>query len=98
MRKAVTVTLQTKRQLKDIQLPSDLDLNCFFESISKAKIKPAILRIMPPYCKEFIPTLSFVMYPKPNRELYNPVAFELMYHDILTECVKTINSTKVSLM
>ena len=76
----------TKRQLEDVAPPSNSDLNCFFESISKAKNKPAILKITPPYSKEFIPTLSLATYPKPIMELYNPAALELRYHDLLTEC------------
>ena len=88
----------TKRRLEDVGPPSNSDLNCFFESISKAKNKPAILKITPPYSKEFIPTLSLAMYPKPIMELYNPAALELRYHDLLTECEKTINAVKVSLM
>lgn len=85
----------TKRRL-DVTAPSDLEWNSFFESISKAKNKPAILKITPPYSKEFIPTLSLATYPKPIMELYNPAALELRYHELLTECEKTIKSIKVS--
>ena len=94
----------TKRQL-DVTPPSDLEWDSFFESISKAKDKPAILKIIPPYSKVFITTLSCATYPKPIMELYNLVALELRYHELLTECEyhellteceKTIKSIKVS--
>ena len=85
----------TKRRLEDVAPPSNSDLNCFFESISN---EPAILKITPPYSKEFIPILSLAMYPKPIMELYNPAALELRYHGLLTECERTINSIEVSLM
>lgn len=87
----------SKRRL-DVTPPSDLELNSFFESISRAKTKPAILKITSPYSKEFIPTLSLASYPKPIMELYNPAALELRYHELLTECEKTVRSIKVNLI
>lgn len=84
------------KRRSDVTPPSDLEWNSFFESINKAKNKPAILKITPPYSKEFIPTLSLATYPKPIMELYNPAALELRYHELLTECEKTMKSIKVS--
>jgi hypothetical protein len=44
--------------------PSTEELDTFYASINQANIKPAILRITPPYANDFVPKLSSGKFPK----------------------------------
>ena len=73
--------------------PSMLEVNKFFEEISKAKNKPSILKITTPYSEQFVPTSSISTFPKPITELYNPNALSWEYIDIVKECERVFNFT-----
>ena len=80
---------------KHIALPSTGELDTFYASINQANIKPAILRIMPPYANDFVPKLSSGKFPKPLTELYNPTALHIDYVSLLEMCEKEFESIKV---
>ena len=69
----------------------------FFEKISKAKARPAIMKITLPYAQEFIPTLSNDKFPTPISELYNPDMLHVGYLELITECERVFGCLKVQL-
>jgi hypothetical protein len=75
--------------------PSMLEVNKFFEEISKAKNKPSILKITTPYSEQFVPTSSISTFPKPITELYNPNALSWEYIDIVKECERVFSTLQV---
>ncbi|XP_065919932.1 uncharacterized protein [Dysidea avara] len=88
---------QNKTSTAEISDPSDAELNTFYDGINNyTKRKPGILKISPPYSDNFIPILSQSIYPTAMMELYNPEALTLQYHDLLTECERTIDTIKVT--
>ncbi|XP_065917733.1 uncharacterized protein [Dysidea avara] len=88
---------QKKTYTAEISDPSDTELNTFYDVInSYTKREPGILKISPPYSEKFIPILSQSVYPTALMELYNPEAPTLQYHNLLTECERTINTIKVT--
>jgi len=52
---------QSPRQSQKVDPPSDGELSTFFEMLDSSKEKPAILKITPPYSKQYIP--NFVISP-----------------------------------
>ena len=68
--------------------PSEEDWKTFFQKISKAEAKPAILKITMPYAEEFVPRLSKTQFPIPITELYNPKMLGSDYIELLSECEK----------
>ena len=75
--------------------PSEGELKTFFEKISKAEAKPAILKVTMPYAEEFVPMLSKSQFPLPITELYNPKMLGSDYIELLSECEKVFQDLKV---
>ena len=70
-------------------------MDVFFKSISEAKSKPAILKIVEPYSESFVPQASLPCFPKPISELYDPETLKLPYNDLLKRCKETYNLVQV---
>ena len=71
---------------KHILKPTDAELNVFFESLSMAGTKPAILSLIPKYSDKYIPKTSLPEFPMPLTELHKPEHLELSYHELLKLC------------
>ena len=80
-----------------ISLPSESELNNFYQCISEAKGKPVILKLVPSYSSEFVPKVTQFgsIFPKPVTELYDPETLELIYPDLLKKCKQVYSTIKV---
>lgn len=84
------------RKSKEIDPPTEDELESFFAALDSSKEKPAILKITPPYSKQFIPKLCDSSLPPPISQLYNPKALEMDYLTLLTECEDVARRLKVN--
>ena len=66
--------------------PTEDELEKFYHTLNSSKIKPAILKITPPYSKEFIPRSTDLSLPLPISQLYDPETLELGYLHLLKKC------------
>ena len=79
----------TKRS--KINPPSQLEL-C---KISKAEVKPAILKIVEPYAEALIPRFSSSLLPHPMMELYMPDMLHKSYLPLLEKCKEKFKAIQV---
>ena len=73
--------------------PTTVELDTFYELLSKCGSKPAILSIITPYSKDYAPKLLKEDYPKILTELYDLNAVDQNY----TELLKTCESIKIEI-
>ena len=67
------------RKSQDVNPPTELELEEFYQTLNSSKVKPAILKITPPYSKEFIPQSHNKTLPLPISQLYDPETLQLDY-------------------
>ena len=79
-----------------IDLPTENEMVIFYNELSKANIKLAILKITHPYSEEFIPKSCLSTFPKPLTDLYNPECLQKEYHELLSECEQVFSTITVS--
>ena len=72
-----------------------MELDTIFKAIYKADKKPAILKIAPPYSKQFVPLLCQSELPSPLSELYTQENLNLNFLALTQECEKVFKSIKV---
>ena len=70
-------------------------LNAFYEMLNSSSVKPVILKITPPYSKQFIPCLSLTSLPTPISQLYYPDALGMDYLELLSRCEEVAANLKV---
>ena len=80
---------QKKSCFEKYSTPSDQDLSNLFDALSKCSSKPAILSIVPPYSKNYVPKVLEDNYPKILTELYDLTAVDKNYLE-LTDICKSI--------
>ena len=81
-----------------LKKPHDIDrdeLEKFYHALNSSKIKPAILKITPPYSKEFIPRSTDPSLPLPISQLYDPETLELGYLCLLKKCEDVARGLRV---
>ena len=83
------------RKSKQIDPPTECELEAFFSALNSSTEKPAILKITPPYSKQFIPKLCNTSLPPPISQLYNPKSLEMDYLALLSECEDVARKLKV---
>ena len=66
------VILSSQKKKMHIPKPTDTEIEQFFEEISKNNCKPAILSIVPPYSKNYIPSPLTENFPQVMTELNEP--------------------------
>ena len=75
------VILSSQKKKMHIPKPTDTEIEQFFGQISKNNCKPAILTIVPPYSKKYIPSPLTEDFPQVMTELNEPETFnELLEH------------------
>lgn len=70
-------------------------MKIFFERLSKADMKAAILKITEPYALDFVPKLYSDVFPTPIAEMYNPKMLESDWMALLAECERVFFDLKV---
>ena len=83
---------------RDIDLPTEDELEKFYHALNSSKIKPAILKITPPYSKEFIPRSTDPSLPLPISQLYDPETLELGYLCLLKKYEEVARGLRVCIM
>ena len=74
-------------KMKDqLQAPTDIELNEFFDKLSKCNTKPAILSTVPEYALGYVPKSSLDSFTRPLQSLYQPEYLGLKFTDLLTVC------------
>ena len=74
-----------------------MELEAFFETLSRSGIKPSILSIVPKYCEEYIPRIEQGVLPKPLTCLFNPDMLEVTeLSGFSDECDKVFSSLEIS--
>ena len=74
-------------KMKDLlQAPTDIELNEFFDKLSKCNTKPAILSTVPEYALGYVTKSSLDSFPRPLQPLYQPEYLGLKFTDLLTVC------------
>ena len=89
------MSITAPRQKKHVPSPTTEEFHSFFMKLNQAKIKPAILRIIPPYADNFIPKLSTECFPRPIPDHYNPDMLHVDYIGLVDECERVFDSIKV---
>ena len=74
---------------------SSTEQEAFYATLNLVKVKPAILKLISPYSKFFIPVQTLPTFPKLITELCDNQALLLTYSDVLTKCEKVFDSIKV---
>ena len=75
---------QVKRK-KDIQAPTEAELNSFYEKLNTCKSKPVALSLIYPYSVSFV-TKSRTIQTVPD--LYNEKYLNMQYNELLEACAK----------
>ena len=83
------------RKPHDVDPPTELELEKFYQALSSSKVKPAILKITPPYSKEFIPQSAKTSLPLPISQLYDPETLQLDYLSLLKKCEDVAKGLRV---
>ena len=69
-------------------LPTDTEMEHFFNNLSLCDTKPAILSLVPPHSDRYIPKASLSNFPKPLPSLRTSDSCKLNYPDLLNACEK----------
>ena len=69
-------------------LPTDTEMEQFFNNLSLCDTKPAILSLVPPHSDSYIPKASLSNFPKPLPSLRTSDSCKLNYPDLLNSCEK----------
>ena len=70
-----------------VELTSEeLDLDLFFQDISKQGTNLAILSLVTPYSDSYVPKSTVAGFPKPINSLFQPEYGELPYDELLDVC------------
>lgn len=89
-------SLSKRSKLSTVRKPlSEDETKIFYDKLSKAKAKPAVLKITMPYAEELVPKLSNTSFPTPISELYNSDMLSCDYIQLLSECEKVFEKLKV---
>lgn len=83
------------RKSRDIDPPTEDELEKFYCALNSSQTKPAILKITPPYSKEFIPHLTDPSLPVPISQLYDPETLTLGYLCLLKKCEEVARGLSV---
>jgi hypothetical protein len=62
------------------------DLNTFFNDLSCAGSRPAILSLVPSYCSAYVPKRMLPTFPEPLSLLHRSEYMALEYHELLMAC------------
>ncbi|XP_072044161.1 uncharacterized protein [Amphiura filiformis] len=89
-------TPSRKAKLKSIPPPTKAELDECYASLDRCEQKPAILRVLDDYAKNFIPVSRDSRFPRALGYLYNPDTLELGYLDLLTECERVYSTVQVT--
>ena len=81
---------------KPIPVPSEAELDEFYKTLNSSTDKPAILKITPPYSKQFIPLVSSTALPSPMSQLYDPDALGMDYLSLIRKCEEIASNIEVS--
>ena len=87
--------MKKPREKSHINIPSEEELSKFYEDLNSTNTKPAILKITPPYSKQFIPLSMNKSLPCPLSQLYDPAALHLDYLSLLSKCEEVGKNLKV---
>ena len=80
---------------RKIEPPTEEEFSDFCSALNTSKAKPALLKIMPPYSKQFIPKLCDKSLPPLISELYDQNALGMNYLDLLAKCEEASHTLKV---
>ena len=75
----------TVKQKKDIQAPTEAELNSFYEKLNTCKSKPVAVSLIYPYSESFV-TRSRTIQTVPD--LYNENFLNMQYNELLEACAK----------
>ena len=90
-----TSELNTPRKSVTVDPPTKDELTTFFETLNSSDLKPVILKIISPYCDQFIPKLCDNSLPPTISQLYNPEALSMKYMTLLSICEETAKTLMV---
>ena len=85
---------QPARIHHSVEEPSESELADFYQMLNSAKHKPAILKITPPYSREFIPQIVQNEL-LPLSHMHDPHALEMDYITLLATYEAAFNNIKV---
>jgi len=75
-----------KRQVKDVPTPTNEDLKAFFQNLSQAGSKAAVLTVVPEHCKAFKPTPLADKFPLILTNLYKHDYAKLPFNELMSKC------------
>jgi len=68
------------------KLPTDTEMEQFFNNLSLCGTKPAVLSLVSPHSDVYVPKISLPTFPQPLTSLRNPDHCKLSYPDLLETC------------
>ena len=84
---STTASVSLPRKGRGVELPTETELNAFYEMLNSSSVKPAILKI--------IPCPSLTSLPTPISQLYYPDALGMNYLELLSRCEEVAANLKV---
>ena len=76
--------------------PTEDERKTFFETINASEDKPAILKVTPPYSKQFIPKFCKTSLPPPISQLYEQEALGMDYLSLIGKCEEAARKVRYS--
>ena len=77
--KDVASSSSLNKQKRHIEPPSTSELDVFYKTLNHAQLKPAILKITPPYLDQYIPDSCNANFPDLISHVYNPNCLSMDY-------------------
>ena len=93
--KDVASSSSLHKQKRHIEPPSTSELDVFYETLNHAQLKPAILKITPPYLDQFIPDSCNASFPALISHMYNPNCLSMDYMSLVKHCEEARKAMKV---
>ena len=78
-----------------MQPPTDSEIDTFYQTLNSAKLKPAILRIVPEYADQFAPGHLALDLPVKLTQLYKAEYLNLDYISLQSVCEETAKDFQV---
>lgn len=79
------LSLEIRKQKKDIQAPTEAELNSFYETLNTCNNKPVALSLIYPYSESFV-TKSRTVQAVPD--LFDKKYLNTQYNELLEICAK----------
>lgn len=88
-------TTTSCKRMQLIEPPTQSELDAFYSTLNLAELKPAILKVTPPYSAQFIPRTCNSSLPTPISHMYKPDSLAMDYLTLVKTCEEVVKTIKV---